>query len=55
MSGILYNRCYGGFNVSEECEKKYLKSLACGFDHPKVCVHVGDGGISFYCKGVMDS
>ncbi len=25
MSGILYNRCYGGFVLSDKCEKEYLK------------------------------
>lgn len=25
MSGILYNRCHGGFGFSEECKEEYLK------------------------------
>lgn len=26
-----------------DVSKKYLPHMACGFDHPKVKVHVGDG------------
>ena len=26
-----------------ECAKQYLPSLACGYDDPRVCVHIGDG------------